>query len=364
MQTEPPQVSEPGSGKVPDGQKVDKGASDAYFANLTVDNSTNLTQDVSIVVEASSKSKNPFHCGLNPDAAECQDDATASGNATNSSRVRKLTTNTVLQAFDLFCGAFALTNTAAACGAIPAAHRDILFGKATGGSSMDRCVIQLNGAFKVAGSDRCNDVTASSKGVCYENAAAKDNTGARMDFGVHHGCVKAEAETGDTYKFKTQTTMKLPKWKLDSDATLQAQAASFTPAAMQAAAQTEMASADSQKFLKAAVMVAIVAINNDPQASAVLDGTVAGVNLTESLGVTKADAQAMSTAMGSGLSVEALNDDTSVLGGLVSGQVTKLPATFSENLVAKEATAGGSTSAATTVMIGSSVVVGLLSLVF
>jgi hypothetical protein len=244
--------------------------------------------------------------------------------------------------------------------------------------SIDMCVVLAKAGFQI-GTTTCSDATTGAVGVCYGNInykaeqAKKNTAGGAIMFGTTKACTKATSGTGGGSSFVSSTEVEVPSWKVSSAAS-GSTLSGFSAATIKASAETKAASSGNTELLKGALLMAAVEISNDPVAKDIMDPAKApaGVNLTASLGVSEAQFASLKQAVATStdFSVAQLDPSSGVaptgdFATQLTDSKTALTTAVGASLVNESpSTGGGSTSAATAMMVGSSVVLGMVSMLF
>lgn len=242
-----------------------------------------------------------------------------------------------------------------------------LYQSSDANTAMKNCASGIGLPYFVASkSDQCMQTAANAntaKGACFENVLAQQN---RDGSGVMKApetlaCTVSTGTTADAQTFTTDTKIAIPTWKVESDTAVTVNAADVVAAANTAAAATT-----NQDVLMAALVVAVVETSRDTSLTAV----VAAANVTAAIGLSQAaldtlvaKADTAGTSLFETITLDEIQDAAAGTGSLASAVTEVKASDFATNLESGN-TVTVTSSGATTIMAASSVVVGLLSLVF
>lgn len=364
------------------GKEIPKADSEAISGLLkNVSNTTNTTEVQTVAIEIKATAKDPFYCAVSGNTTgSCAATTTAApaGNTTNTTRMLEAPSrmlaghgNDLKKAHDTFCGAFSFAGAYAVCEGLGDSVVALFTPSTTTKTAADVkkaigfCVTGLTLASKM-GTTNCYQATgATSVGACFGNKAAIDAmnnpTQARAVPGVK-ACTKSTGTDPAKMEFKTNTDLMIPKWRTDTTSG-GASAVTINPTAITAASKT--AAANSAAVLKNALIVAAVEISTK-QTSAL---SSAGVDMATELGMTAAQFNTLKTAVTSaggagGIDLAELAKPTAGANTGFAGALASASAQVSYAPTVAVTGTGGTTSAATGMMVGVSAMVGFLSLVF
>lgn len=348
----------------------------AIKGNSTENVSTTATEVVKIEVKATGA--DPFYCKLSGDTSAACTATTTTAAPGNSTRMLASHTADLKKAHNVFCGAFSFAGSYAVCSAMSDAQLVGLFTPSVTGTTytaaqkntaMSACVTGLTTANIVSAANedcfQAAGAAATAKGVCFANAAeiaaVAAPTADRITPGVK-ACTKSTGTDPASMDFKTETDLNIPTWRTTGTS---ASAVTVDTTAMKAAAETKAKDPAAMEILQTALVLSAVEITTNIPAAA------ADISVAAAIGLTDAQLNAVATEVAksggvAGMDLSQVTDKSS--------QPAALKATMDTALaVVKEAykptvtagtTGGGSTSAATGLMMGVSVMVGFMSLIF
>lgn len=335
-------------------------------------NSTDTTTSVSVTSAVTAD--DPFEAALSGEEPTTEAPAETTEASSNATVSRMLSTPdpAVIAAHDLFCGAFSFAASTAMCDALSDDAAKALFDKSTVSEARRLCYTGLtlnDKSTKTGYDDNCSSTVADSKGACFVNQGEKANAALGGAILVYPSVVSCTLATGSGAgrSFATAVDMEI------ADAILEATPAiTVDAAAIETAAAASVSSSAMQEVLSTALVVAAVEISKSPATKAVFEDPSLNVNVTASLGMSEADfndvAEAITTAGGvAALDLTQVADSSTASGALgttLKAVAAKVQQSYETAPVVAGSGAGSATSPATPVMVGSSIVVGLLSLLF
>lgn len=350
----------------------------ALKSNSTENVSTTATEVVKIEVKATGA--DPFYCKLaGLTTGTCAVTTTAA--PSNSTRMLANHGNADLtKAHNVFCGAFSFAGSYAVCSAMSDAQVVGLFTpsatlstveatkKTQVNKAVSACVTGLTVASIIPGGDNCYQATgapATNKGVCFANSAEIAAVAApnadRITPGVK-ACTKSTGTDPQTMDFKTETDLNIPTWRTTGGT---ASAITVDTTALKSSAETKAADPAAMEVLQTALVLSAVEITTNIPAAA------AEVSVATAIGLTDDQLTAVATQVNAGggvanMDLSQVTDKTSqpaALKTVMDTALTAVKAAYTPTVTAGSG-GGGSTSAATGLMMGVSVMVGFLSLIF
>jgi len=369
--TEAPVTEAPASGVVTSAP-ADANAISGMLANVS--NGTNTTATELVQIEVKSTAKDPFYCAVSGETTGSCAATTAApaGNATTAApgggRMLASHAADLKAAHNTFCGAFSFSGAHAMCSGLGDANLVKLFtpsvtGTATAAqvkTAMNGCVTGMSLASKMGATDCYQAAGAATVGACFGNGAAVSaaaNPGAPRTIPGVKACTTSTGTNAASMVFKTTTDMSLPTWR--SDVTINKDT-------VKAAAQTAAGSTGAADVLSNALVMAAVEISTK-QTSAL---STAGLDMAAELGMSAAQFSAVQTAVNNAGGLAAINPSevaAPTAGSALATAVTAASAAVKSSYaptVTVTGSGGGSTSAATGMMVGVSAMAGFLSLIF